>query len=731
MSEQDFTLAQAENSDICKAASVEGSTEEGETLISRENQSKNTETNISQSDTVVDASKSPENSFSEQSPASDKESLGNLLTSDEVEKLSSSVSADVTKCNDTSSVPNKSSINDTIKEQSSCDVEMAPVTDIGVGDKNGCEHSQKASVSPSETKCLSNTDGSELPSIGIMVIDGPNNTSRDSHEHSNDPKIKSKNDSIRKVSARLSMESFETKDLNNENNFNPETIKESIDTEQLTNAATASREYITTTSILSDTEVPNKEEVEIKVKAESIASSTTCELAKKSENNDPSNSQSEGATALESQKICETIDTASLENQNECEKIGATAVSATPSTQSSPSETIHKVKRIKFCGKDVPVITQNNNGPCPLLAILNALLLKGEVDLGVAGNEVKGGHLVSVVANALIDHPPPGSASPQLLHNIHRNTDDAVQILDKLLTGLDVNVRFSGVQDFEFTNELCVFDGLRVNLYHGWVVDPECPAAEVVQQLSYNQLTTNMLTWWHEAGNTQDDILYMKAALCEEFLQLTSSQLTVHGLFALASTMVDSEVAVLFRNNHFSTIYKHKDQLYQLLTDQGFLTEAVVWQTLSDVDSSFSEFVTAMFEPWQLQQVEPLTHTMTMQQQITTDEELAAVLQQESDQRCQNEETFTETLNKLGCDSAMTDEEIARRLQDEEVRAAEAATAAEASRVAPATAVPAGNRTNTSSSSSNSPSSQQSSLPTSSASPDRQNRKKKDQCCIL
>ena len=67
---------------------------------------------------------------------------------------------------------------------------------------------------------------------------------------------------------------------------------------------------------------------------------------------------------------------------------------------------------------------------------------QGDVELGVSGDEVTGGHLVGVVGNALIDLPPTGH--PQQMHQVHRNTDDAVQILDKLLTGLDVNVRFSG-----------------------------------------------------------------------------------------------------------------------------------------------------------------------------------------------------------------------------------------------------------------------------------------------
>ena len=71
------------------------------------------------------------------------------------------------------------------------------------------------------------------------------------------------------------------------------------------------------------------------------------------------------------------------------------------------------------------------------------------------------------------------------------------------------------MRDFEFTSELCVFDGVGVALYHGWVVDPEWPAAEVVQPLSYNQLTNNILTWRHQAASNQDDILIMKGIIVQ------------------------------------------------------------------------------------------------------------------------------------------------------------------------------------------------------------------------
>ncbi len=42
-----------------------------------------------------------------------------------------------------------------------------------------------------------------------------------------------------------------------------------------------------------------------------------------------------------------------------------------------------------------------------------------------------------------------------------------LDILPKLANGLDLNVCFRDVHDFEFTEEISVFDGLGVSLVHG------------------------------------------------------------------------------------------------------------------------------------------------------------------------------------------------------------------------------------------------------------------------
>ena len=65
--------------------------------------------------------------------------------------------------------------------------------------------------------------------------------------------------------------------------------------------------------------------------------------------------------------------------------------------------------------------------------------------------------------------------------------------------------------------------------------------------------------------------------------------------------MKDGQLAVFFRNNHFSTMVKQGDTLYLLVTDQGFLLQAdVVWETLDSVQGD-TVFVDKQFNVVQSQ----------------------------------------------------------------------------------------------------------------------------------
>ncbi|XP_008826483.1 ubiquitin carboxyl-terminal hydrolase MINDY-1 isoform X1 [Nannospalax galili] len=239
------------------------------------------------------------------------------------------------------------------------------------------------------------------------------------------------------------------------------------------------------------------------------------------------------------------------------------------------------VKWIPWKGERTPIITQSTNGPCPLLAIMNILFLQWKVKLSPQKEVITSDELMTHLGNCLLSIKPQ-EKSEGLQLNFQQNVDDAMTVLPKLATGLDVNVRFTSVSDFEYTPECSVFDLLGIPLYHGWLVDPQSPeAVSAVGKLSYNQLVEKIITCKHSS----DPNLVTEGLIAEQFLETTAAQLTYHGLCELTAAAKEDELSVFFRNNHFSTMTKHKSHLYLLVTDQGFLQEEqVVWESLHNVD---------------------------------------------------------------------------------------------------------------------------------------------------
>ncbi|XP_040267372.1 ubiquitin carboxyl-terminal hydrolase MINDY-1 isoform X2 [Bufo bufo] len=246
------------------------------------------------------------------------------------------------------------------------------------------------------------------------------------------------------------------------------------------------------------------------------------------------------------------------------------------------------VKWINWKGERTPVITQSENGPCPLIAIMNILFLRWKVKLPPQKELITSEELMAHLGDCILSiQPQENSEALQL--NFQQNVNDAMTVLPKLSTGLDVNVRFTGVADFEYTPECIVFDLLNIPLYHGWLVDPQSSeAVQAVGKLSYNQLVEKIITCKHSA----DPNLVTEGLLAEQFLESSAAQLTYHGLCELMAAVKEGELSVFFRNNHFSTLIKHKGHLYLLVTDQGFLQEEkVIWESLHNVegDSCFCD----------------------------------------------------------------------------------------------------------------------------------------------
>ncbi|KAM6426543.1 ubiquitin carboxyl-terminal hydrolase MINDY-2 isoform 3-T5 [Liasis olivaceus] len=343
---------------------------------------------------------------------------------------------------------------------------------------------------------------------------------------------------------------------------------------------------------------------------------------------------------------------------------GMAAAAAAPERPPSPAprQAVYHLKWVRWREASAPVVTQNENGPCPLLAVMNALLLAWRVRLPPMMEIITAEQLMEYLGDYILDSKPKEISEIQRL-NYEQNVSDAMAVLHKLQTGLDVNVRFTGVRVFEYTPECIVFDLLDIPLYHGWLVDPQIgDIVKAVGNCSYNQLVEKIIC----------------CSIAEQFLSSTATQLTYHGLCELTSTVQEGELCVFFRNNHFSTMTKHKGQLYLLVTDQGFLTEdKVVWESLHNVDGD-GNFCDSEFHLRLPSDPETVYHGQ--QDQIDQDYLMALSLQQEQQSQDLNWEQLPEGISDLELAKKLQEEEDRRAsqyYQEQEQAAATAATAAQ------------------------------------------------------
>lgn len=372
------------------------------------------------------------------------------------------------------------------------------------------------------------------------------------------------------------------------------------------------------------------------------------------------------------------------------EEEGEAAQVLAASKERFPGQSVYHIKWIQWKEENTPIITQNENGPCPLLAILNVLLLAWKVKLPPMMEIITAEQLMEYLGDYMLDAKPKEISEIQRL-NYEQNMSDAMAILHKLQTGLDVNVKFTGVRVFEYTPECIVFDLLDIPLYHGWLVDPQIDdIVKAVGNCSYNQLVEKIIS----CKQSDSSELVSEGFVAEQFLNNTATQLTYHGLCELTSTVQEGELCVFFRNNHFSTMTKYKGLLYLLVTDQGFLTEEkVVWESLHNVDGdgNFCDSEFHLRPP-----SDPETVYRGQQDQIDQDYLMALSLQQEQQSQEINWEQIPEGISDLELAKKLQEEEDRRASQyyqeQEQVAAAAASASTQAEQSQPAQASPSSGR---------------------------------------
>ncbi|CAK7272467.1 hypothetical protein SEPCBS57363_005144 [Sporothrix epigloea] len=283
-----------------------------------------------------------------------------------------------------------------------------------------------------------------------------------------------------------------------------------------------------------------------------------------------------------------------------------------------------------------PILLQNANGPCPLVALVNALSLSSPADGSTSLMEIlktKKQVSLSLILQALVDE----------LTSCQRSTpdcdlpdiDELLKFLSGLHTGMNVNPRFIPTPDilaafhrtslthlhpterdnmipgtFEDTREIQLYTSFKIPLIHGWLptkgdgsyeaLTRQAESYEDVQNLLFreNELLDKLSRPYGDGLSEEEQRMLQDIEMIKTYMEDSCTQLTPFGLEVIAKAMIPGSFAVLFRNNHFSTLYLHPQtlQLLSLMTDAGYAShDEVVWETLVDVNGEHTEIYSGDF----------------------------------------------------------------------------------------------------------------------------------------
>lgn len=265
-----------------------------------------------------------------------------------------------------------------------------------------------------------------------------------------------------------------------------------------------------------------------------------------------------------------------------------------------------------------PVLIQNANGPCPLLALVNALSLSTPSDMQTplietlrTRQQVSLGLLLEAVFDELMSGRR-GATAQQL-----PDVGELHSFLVTLHTGMNVNPRFVAEEGafqsknmlggFEPTREMRMYSTFAIPLVHGWIPSEQdatlaaftrtAQSYEDAQNVHFREeeierkLGTGTVT-------PEEQTVLMDLASIKAFFNRWPTQLTEHGLESIKQEILPGQIFILFRNDHFSTVYKEprSGQLMTLITDEGYAThDEIVWESLVDISGTKSEMFAGDF----------------------------------------------------------------------------------------------------------------------------------------
>ncbi|KAL4978952.1 hypothetical protein BDW66DRAFT_6239 [Aspergillus desertorum] len=264
--------------------------------------------------------------------------------------------------------------------------------------------------------------------------------------------------------------------------------------------------------------------------------------------------------------------------------------------------------------RDSPILIQNQNGPCPLLALVNTLVLcaAGQnpqppiVRALRSREQISLGLLIEALFDELTTRLGPDDELPDI--------EALSRFLTMLHTGMNVNPRLtlepnSVAGTFLETEDIKFYSTFGIPLVHGWLASPSTDACaalgrmgqyhEDIQLLPFRKQELEDRVLQGTTLSTEEERVMADIQAIQQFTDFeNATQLSAFGLEQLSRTLQPGSFSILFRNDHFSTLYKHPQlqRLFTLVTDAGYSNHAeVVWESLVDVNGSNAGFFAGDF----------------------------------------------------------------------------------------------------------------------------------------
>ncbi|OHT01852.1 hypothetical protein TRFO_07430 [Tritrichomonas foetus] len=206
--------------------------------------------------------------------------------------------------------------------------------------------------------------------------------------------------------------------------------------------------------------------------------------------------------------------------------------------------------------KNINILMQDSNGPCMLIAIVNTLVLRKDIQLKETNYSLKS--IIEIIQNLCPEVPD----------------------LSNLINGFDINPLFSHCYKFnDYPNFL---ELLNINMYHALVCDPQSLIYDDISRYDYDSFEMKLLESSEKENSEEFRIL-------NKWNNIIVRQATKYGIEEISRIMNDGEIGIYFRSNHFSVIIKYNSKIFSLITDSSFLNSEAVWESLPDEkgDSSF------------------------------------------------------------------------------------------------------------------------------------------------